>query len=439
MGQTWMEDFKAQQAALGVTQGQLADMAGFSRGYLNRLLNRSQELPERYKARLAAALEKLQPDAIKVKIDYVRIRFPTLDVQNVVENVLWLRMRHLGQQPRGFYGYTTTFYIGDIAVMVSPYEGRGTLVELKGKGCAQFSAYLNGQGRSWNAFFQHCLDAKGVFKRLDIAIDDRADFLDIPRLAEKCDRGECVTRFRSYEVYQSGRDAYLEEQRLEQERWEACLELMQGTGFGDDPLFSEPVELLSQEGIEPSARKCRSGHTLYIGSMRSEAYFCIYEKDYEQFVRHGIPPNEAEAKNRFEIRLKNERAYLAAKDFIAGGNLIQTAFSIINHYVRFVDKDGTKPRTRWPTDRDWTHFIGTHRGRLKLTKGMQPFDWLRILDWLAKQAAPTVKMLMELDRIQGTHVVEEMIGNAVLTKRHEQIMQEILAQMETQQRSSPKS
>lgn len=118
MGQTWMEAFKAQQTALGVTQGQLADMAGFSRGYLNRLLNGSQELPERYKARLTAALEKMQPDAITVKIDYVRIRFPTLDVQDVVENVLWLRMRHLGQQPRGFYGYTTTFYIGDIVVMV---------------------------------------------------------------------------------------------------------------------------------------------------------------------------------------------------------------------------------------------------------------------------------------------------------------------------------
>lgn len=75
-------------------QGQFANMAGFSCGHLNRLLNRSQELPERYKARLTAALEKMQPDTITVKIDYVRIRFPTLDVREVVENVLWLRMRH---------------------------------------------------------------------------------------------------------------------------------------------------------------------------------------------------------------------------------------------------------------------------------------------------------------------------------------------------------
>lgn len=214
---------------------------------------------------------------------------------------------------------------------------------------------------------------------------------------------------------------------------------MQDTVFGDAPLLLKPVELFLQEEIEPSVRKGLAGHTLYIGFMRSEAYFCIYEKDYEQFVRHGISPRGAEAKNRFEIRLKNERAYLVVKGFIAGGDLMQTAFSIINHYVRFVDKDGTKPRTRWPMNRDWAHFVGKHRNRMKLTKGPQPFDWLRILDWLANQTAPTVKMLMELDRIQGTNIVEEIIGSAVLTKRHEQIMQEMLGQMETQQRSVPKS
>lgn len=46
MGQIWMEDFKTRQAALGVAQGQLADMARFSRGYLNRVLNGKQELHE---------------------------------------------------------------------------------------------------------------------------------------------------------------------------------------------------------------------------------------------------------------------------------------------------------------------------------------------------------------------------------------------------------
>lgn len=61
--QTWIEDFKEQQTAMGVTQGQLADMAGISRVHLSRFLNGKQELTDQHKALLDAALDKLQPDA----------------------------------------------------------------------------------------------------------------------------------------------------------------------------------------------------------------------------------------------------------------------------------------------------------------------------------------------------------------------------------------
>ena len=433
--QRWIEDFREQQAAMDVTQGQLADMAGISRIHLSRLLNGRQELTDQHKAMLNAALDKFLPDALTAKIDYIRIRFPTQDVQNVIEDVLWIRMRHIEQKPCNFYGYTSMFYHGDIAVLLSPYEERGILLELRGKGCTQFGNLLNGQGHSWGVFFQHCLNAKGVFKRLDIAIDDRAGFLNIPKLIEKCGRGECVTQFRRYEIHESSENTYLEEYRLERERWKKDFELMRDADIWDDPSLLEWVGVPLQEEAELAERKGRSGHTLYLGSMRSEAYFCLYEKDYEQWGRYGIPPSEAEVKNRFEIRLKNERAYLAAKDIIAGGNLMQTAFSIINNYVRFVDRDKNKPHARWSIDRDWARFIGTHRGKLKLTAEPKPLDWLRILDWLSRQAAPTVRMLVEIDRKQGTHVVEEMIDNAVLNKRHEKLIQEALAQIEAQQLS----
>ncbi|HIY53317.1 MAG TPA: replication initiation factor domain-containing protein [Candidatus Agathobaculum merdavium] len=211
--------------------------------------------------------------------------------------------------------------------------------------------------------------------------------------------------------------------------------MMRDADIWDDPSLLELVCLPLQEEVELAARKGRTGHTLYLGSKRSEAYFCLYEKDYEQMVRYGIPLCEAEVKNRFEIRLKSERAYLAAKDIIAGGDLMQTAFSIINNYVRFVDRDKTKPHARWPINGDWAQFIGTHRSKLKLTAEPKPFDWLRILDWLSKQAVPTIRMLVEIDRKRGTHVVEELFDNAVLTKRHEKLIQEALAQIEAQQLS----
>ena len=47
----------------------------------------------------------------------------------------------------------------------------------------------------------------------------------------------------------------------------------------------------------------------------------------------------AEIKNRFEIRLKNERAYHAVVDMLTYYDVERTAFSIINHYIRFVDRE----------------------------------------------------------------------------------------------------
>lgn len=46
---------------------------------------------------------------------------------------------------------------------------------------------------------------------------------------------------------------------------------------------------------------------------------------------------DTEIKNRFEIRMKNERAYYAVVDLLTYRDAERTAFSIINHYVRFVE------------------------------------------------------------------------------------------------------
>ena len=47
-------------------------------------------------------------------------------------------------------------------------------------------------------------------------------------------------------------------------------------------------------------------------------------------------------KNRFEIRLKNDRAYHATLDLMTYEEAGRTAFSIINRYIRFVDNDDKK-------------------------------------------------------------------------------------------------
>ena len=115
------------------------------------------------------------------------------------------------------------------------------------------------------------------------------------------------------------------------------------------------------------------GRTLYLGSLKSDVYFCIYEKDYEQYVKFGIPLEEADIINRFEIRLRNERAYYAVRDLLTYYDAEQTAFSIINQYVRFVDEEPDKRKNDWKLNDRWGWFIGDNRQSLKLTTKPEPY------------------------------------------------------------------
>ena len=63
-------------------------------------------------------------------------------------------------------------------------------------------------------------------------------------------------------------------------------------------------------------------------------------------------------KNRFEIRLKDERAYYAVRELLTHYDAEQTAFSIINHYIRFVDREPEKRKTDWKLNDRWAWFIG---------------------------------------------------------------------------------
>ena len=88
------------------------------------------------------------------------------------------------------------------------------------------------------------------------------------------------------------------------------------------------------------------GNTLYVGSLKSEVYFCIYEKTMNSMSNYEIPLEDTKIKNRFEIRLKNERAYYAVRDLLTYHDAERTAFDIINRYMRFADKGGGQATQR---------------------------------------------------------------------------------------------
>ena len=229
----------------------------------------------------------------------------------------------------------------------------------------------------------------GVMKRLDLAINDRAGILDIPDLTAKCNREECVSLFRSFKSYASG----------------------------------ELVKHNEQD-------KAGMGHTLYIGSLKSEVYFCCYEKNYEQYAKLGVPIEEAPIKNRFEIRLKDERAYYAVRELLTHYDAEQTAFSIINHYIRFVDREPEKRKTDWKLNDRWAWFIGKDRPPIKLTTDPEPYTLERTLGWISRQVAPTLKMLKKIDAGNSTSYLKEIEDNAKLTEKHLQIIRQQTADTE---------
>ena len=377
---TFVSELKEKRLSYGLSQNKLAVASNITRQYLSDIENGKATPTDKAKQALLTALERFNPDnPLEMLFDYVRIRFPTTNVTYIVTKILRLNIAYMIHEDFGYYSYTEHYRFGDVMVLTSPDIEKGVLLELKGKGCRQYENFLLAQGRSWYDFFSDCLNAKCVFKRLDLAINDKVGILDIPLLASKCEKEECISVFRTFKNYRSG-------------------------------------ELIHRD------EKAEMGNTLYIGSLKSEVYFCIYEKDYEQLVKNNIPLEEALVKNRFEIRLKNDRATLAMQDLLTYQNVEKTAFSIINRYLRFVDSEEQIKRTKWQTNERWEWFIGKNRGELRLTTEPQPYTFERTLNWLHHQVAPALKVTSILDVLNDTTVVASMIDNAHLTKKHEQLI-----------------
>lgn len=372
----------------GISQNQLAVTCGISRQYLNSIETGSKIPSQSLAIYLYDTLERFNPDLpLTLLIDYVRIRFPTTNAKKIIEKILRLKFSYMLNEEYAFYGYQEQFIMGDIVVMFSNDEEKGVLLELKGRGCRQFESFLLAQSRSWYDFFIDCLAVGGVMKRLDLAINDRTGILDIRELTKKCQNEECISLFRSFKSYGSG----------------------------------ELVRKQEKEGM---------GETLYIGSVKSEVYFCLYQKDYEQLMKLGIPLEDAEIKNRFEIRLKNERALFAVRDLIRYRDVERTAFSIINRYLRFAEKDETKRRSQWLTNEHWAWFIGKNRQELRLTTEPEPYTLERTIRWIGRQVAPTLKMAQILDKINDTTIIKDIIERAELSKRHKKIIEQQVAGIE---------
>lgn len=367
-----------------MTQKELAALAGISEVYFSYLMKGKRQMSEELRAKMEEMVFKYSNYKPEIMLDYCRIRFPTQDIRYVIEEVLRIQIKYFGHEEKGFYGYSDIYMLGNVFVMTSPDKKKGTLLELKGKGCRQFECYLKAQGRNWYQFLCQCKNGNAKMKRIDLAINDKVGILDISWLVEKWKKGEYVSVFRYFDCHESGIDI-----------------------------------------PERDKKEKEMGKTFYCGSMKSEIYFCIYEKDYEQYMRLGIPVEEASIKNRFEIRLKNERAELAVENLIRHENPGNTVFGIINHYLRFVEKvEEEKLRKDWKTDNKWQRFIGAEERNIRLTVKPEPYVFDKTMRWFAKQVAPMWKSAVEIDKRNHTNKMEHMLEKTELKEHHKKLIEQ---------------
>lgn len=63
-----------------------------------------------------------------------------------------------------------------------------------------------------------------------------------------------------------------------------------------------------------------------------------------------MPLEETDIKNRYEIRLENDRAYHAIQDLSIYRNCEKTGFNIINSYITFLEVNKAKKKSKWEMD-----------------------------------------------------------------------------------------
>lgn len=81
----------------------------------------------------------------------------------------------------------------------------GVLLELKGMGCRHLEHVLQAMKTGWYHFLSRCMDYGGIFKRLDLAINDMGGLLDIEILRECYYADKVWKRSRKYEGVDSGK------------------------------------------------------------------------------------------------------------------------------------------------------------------------------------------------------------------------------------------
>lgn len=327
---------------------------------------------------------------LKPVIDWVQVTFKNFEIEKIIKEILKLDISFFTKNDFGFYGYKYSFQFNDILVFHNgEYDDRemGVHLQMTGKGCRQFDFYLKTQKRTWKDFFKDCFDLENKcnFTRLDVSIDDTKVYFKIPQLVKKIKAGEIVSKFRHSYNFE---------------------------------------KIKNSDGSN-------AGTTLYIGSPTSKVRFRFYEKNYEEAFKKGVEVEEIGAWNRYEIQMRDENATKCAEVLSRDDNILYIVKSVLNQYVRFVNKDSSDSnKWRWKVWRNWNKFI-EDSGKLSLYIKPEPKTFEETYRWLMKQTSNSLKTIEIIEKSIGIEgkFMENIIDSADLKEEHYEKMMNYLKQI----------
>ncbi|EAD3936162.1 replication initiation factor domain-containing protein, partial [Listeria monocytogenes] len=181
--------------------------------------------------------------------------------------------------------------------------------------------------------------------------------------------------------------------------------------------------------------------SLYFGSRQSPFYLNFYQKDYELAKKEEISVEMARQKygikNRYEIRLADEKAYLFVEYLLSTGETIEwIGKELIDTAIKVYDCDSNGLRTHY--SQNWRMVIESMQ-ELRLTmKGEKP-NYDKALRWLSNYLAPTLKKIWIMDQTFGKNELMSRIQQAELKEKDQEelaklttTIKELLLQEETQ-------